>query len=486
MLAQPPRACPEQLPLPDLFDFTNLITDPSNDLMFMDEYPWGDVSDSLRSGNDNQPLVSDIPFDQSPSNASSALPEDSQLVDEFLQMGMPPILETIENGPKWTSAKALLESMATSSSMVRHAIMAFSAVQLHNSTSRVQTDQRPYYERATRELSRTLLESETSKGGIGAQLRFVLATIFLLAYTNLVTDSTSMAHANLTKAHRVIHHAEPSSLGAVEHRLISWIRLVDARAVSAGGEGLLLAEGTGVYAPHQPSPRVSADATKDDVDGEIEEIVFDILYQPGIIFFQKIQSFMGRITQIDQWHRSRGTVEDETEVMATAAIISKDLQTLYDQRPALMDHAVQGKISENILAKNLVVAITRSFRTYLANFWACHVHLHRVAYKHLPRTKILLESLQNIKTLVHLLSDSNERLPVNLLWPLLMWGCEEDDHEQRRWILATIRGLEHSATNAKATADLLEEVQKRQDQRKQRADVREVSHDLFKGCFAIV
>jgi hypothetical protein len=60
--------------------------------------------------------------------------------------------------------------------------------------------------------------------------------------------------------------------------------------------------------------------------------------------------------------------------MALAAQISKDLNDLYGQRPALMDHAVAGNLTEKHLAKNLAGALTRSFRTYLANYYASYLH----------------------------------------------------------------------------------------------------------------
>jgi hypothetical protein len=79
-----------------------------------------------------------------------------------------------------------------------------------------------------------------------------------------------------------------------------------------------------------------------------------------------------------------------------------------------------------------------------------------------------------------------EMLPVNMLWPLLMWGTEENDPEAREWIIVQINNMEQVATNAKITAQVLAEVQKRQDVSKLRVDVRTVMHDIFNSCFAIV
>jgi hypothetical protein len=77
---------------------------------------------------------------------------------------------------------------------------------------------------------------------------------------------------------------------------------------------------------------------------------------------------MGRISKIDPWHRSRGTVEDETSVMNIASKISRDLHSLYENRPSLMDYAVAGTLTSEPVSANLACTITRAFRTYLSNF----------------------------------------------------------------------------------------------------------------------
>jgi len=190
----------------------------------------------------------------------------------------------------------------------------------------------------------------------------------------------------LREAYNLVQTTDKNSFTSPEKRLISWIRLLDARAVStAGGEGLFLGDTDDSL--FDASPAANSTLEPETLDTEIEEILFDVLYHPGIVFYQKVQSFVGRITRIDPWHRSRGTVQDETEVMALAAAISKDLHSLYGQRPALMDHAVAGDLTEKHLAKNLAGALTRSFRTYLANYYASFLHLHRVAYVQYPKTR---------------------------------------------------------------------------------------------------
>lgn len=151
-----------------------------------------------------------------------------------------------------------------------------------------------------------------------------------------------------------------------------------------------------------------------------------------------------------------------------------------------MDHAVSENISNDTLAEPLASSIVRSFQTYLANFYACYIHLHRVAHRHLARSKAVVTALCKIKEMMHLMASKNESIPVNMLWPLFQWGSEEDDYEECQWILETIRSLQHVATNANMAADVLQEIQRRQRELGTRVDIRSVCLELFNATFAIV
>lgn len=155
-----------------------------------------------------------------------------------------------------------------------------------------------------------------------------------------------------------------------------------------------------------------------------------------------------------------------------------------------MDLAAEGKLREPHLPLDLATNVTRTMRTYLANYYASFIHLHRVAYKHLPRTETMEKAIAMISYLARQMCEDQDRvedaLPVNMLWPLLMWGCEEESLEERVWIIASIRRMGNTATNAAITADVLEEVQRRQDASRQRVDIRSVMQDVFHTCFAIV
>lgn len=78
----------------------------------------------------------------------------------------------------------------------------------------------------------------------------------------------------------------------------------------------------------------SPDSSIGEVDTGLEDAevaLEDFVMRPGFLFFQKLQLFMGRISKIDPWRRSRGTVKDETEVMIIAASTTRDIKSLYQQ-----------------------------------------------------------------------------------------------------------------------------------------------------------
>ncbi|KAI1776855.1 hypothetical protein F4818DRAFT_440251 [Hypoxylon cercidicola] len=239
----------------------------------------------------------------------------------------------------------------------------------------------------------------------------LLATLFFLRY---LEGRIELTHANLKKAFDAYQLSDKTQLGAVEVRLLMWIRLIDARAT--GGQGLFLSE--------------------------IDEKLLASL--ASIVLFRKVQSFMGRIAHQDPWHRRRGTVEDEAEVMGIAAGISKDVRQLYETaRPPLMDYAAAGLLVAPHISPTLALIPNHEGH-------ASKIHLHRVAYKSLP-LRLLVDG------------DAQDMQPVNMLWPSAMWGSEEENPEEREWIKSQILCMEKVATHARITSQVLEEVPKCQE-----------------------
>ncbi|OTA93019.1 hypothetical protein M434DRAFT_73819 [Hypoxylon sp. CO27-5] len=416
---------------------------------------------------------------------------DRVLLDYFVQSVVPPIIAQVETQSKWASMRQTLTSMSQSSPMLRHAMLTFSSLLLSRQSEVLADSTQRHYAQTVAELAKQNEAPQTTQHGNESVNRAaMLATFFFLSYVDLLEGRNELLHANLKKAFDIYQSSDKAHFRAVEIRLLLWIRLIDARAVSAGGQGLFLSE---------IDEKLLVCSSPESFDGgelgfgehpetDIEEVLFDILYHPGIVFFQRVQSFSGRIAHQDPFHRRRGTVEDETEVMIIAAEISKDLRQLYEARPPLMDYAAAGLLVSPHLSSNLALTITRAFRTFLSNYHASKIHLHRVAYKSLPLTRDTVESIDTIRNLAKSLveGDDQDMLPVNMLWPLVMWGSEEKNLDERAWIKSQILRMERVATNARITSQVLEEVQKRQDTLNARQNIREVMEHVFNSCWAIV
>ncbi|OTA63713.1 hypothetical protein K449DRAFT_405167 [Hypoxylon sp. EC38] len=416
---------------------------------------------------------------------------DRVLLDYFVQSVVPPIIAQVETQSKWASMRQTLTSMSQSSPMLRHAMLTFSSLLLSRQSEVLADSTQRHYAQTVAELAKqTEAPQTTQHGNESVNRAAMLATFFFLSYVDLLEGRNELLHANLKKAFDIYQSSDKVHFRAVEIRLLLWIRLIDARAVSAGGQGLFLSE---------IDEKLLVCSSPESFDGgelgfgehpetDIEEVLFDILYHPGIVFFQRVQSFSGRIAHQDPFHRRRGTVEDETEVMIIAAEISKDLRQLYEARPPLMDYAAAGLLVSPHLSSNLALTITRAFRTFLSNYHASKIHLHRVAYKSLPLTRDTAESIDTIRNLAKSLveGDDQDMLPVNMLWPLVMWGSEEKNLDERAWIKSQILRMERVATNARITSQVLEEVQKRQDTLNARQNIREVMEHVFNSCWAIV
>ncbi|KAF5025100.1 hypothetical protein F66182_2801 [Fusarium sp. NRRL 66182] len=412
-----------------------------------------------------------------------------KLLEFFASSVNPPIIAEVETQKKWLSMRQAVVEMANVSPMVRHAIMAFSDLLLSRRDGTWTMSDQDHYQQGVAEVAS---HDGVSMPEHSPAREYLLAALFFLSYIDILESRLDAAHSNLKRAYFLFQGSTKNSLTAVEKQLLLWIRLLDGRAVSAGGDGLfltkddelLLVEASPASFDGEPD-----DVSKNDPTDDIEDVLFQVLYQPGVVFYQKVQSFMGRISKIDPWHRSRGTVEDEIEVMNTGTVIASDLRTLYEQRPPLMDYAVAGKLAEPHVSKHLAFVITRAFRTYLSNYYASKVHLHRVAYKSLPLTREASEALDQIRKLARQIVadlDPEDTLPINMLWPLLMLGVEEQNASEKAWIKTQILRMEKVAGNAHITAQVLEEVQARQEVAKTRMDIRAVMHAVFNSSFAIV
>lgn len=144
--------------------------------------------------------------------------------------------------------------------------------------------------------------------------------------------------------------------------------------------------------------------------------------------------------------------------MTAGQAIVKDLQALWKRRPETIDLLDQHAKLRLCLSEMLASKLQEHLWTYCANYYACFIHLQRAAYAHLPATEQVKESVREIIRLVRLAEQSQKELPVSMLWPLMMAGCEVEDVETRHWIISTIDNMSSKIGNASRTAKLVHEI----------------------------
>lgn len=412
-------------------------------------------------------------------------PDDERLLTFFSESKNPPLLAEVETKKAWVHMRQLIVAMAGESHMVLSAVLAFSST-LFNRAEGSRVDGKQHYSNAQAEV---LTFDTSSLYSHDRRREHLLASLFFLTYVDVLQSQLEAAHTHLNRAYSVFQLSCMDSLAFPEKKLFLWFRLLDWRCVSFGGDGLFLSQDDVLQTMESLPASFTETENSQSAEEETEGLVFQILCQSGIFFYQKVLSILSRIAKMDPWHRSRGTVEDETEVMDLARQITKDLVALYASRPSLMDHAVDGRLTDQILSPNLAFTLTRSFQTYLANYYAAKIQLHRVAYKLLPLTKDALEALEWIRKLLHQLLDAQpagDVLPITMIWPLLMLGTEARDAEEKLWTREQILKTEKIASNARIIAQVLEEVQTRQDNTGVRMDIRAAMLDVFNATFPFI
>jgi hypothetical protein len=428
----------------------------------------------------------------------SAIPEQEViLLRHFVDFAVPPILVGVE--PRWSSARDTLFRVAKANALVRHAICSFSALSLAEDTRNLPSNANQssmyYYDLALEELHSTMTTSNPETPNMKLNEN-ILASIFFLSYVELMMSSKPKHTLDLLRKAHGISTTNTPSRSALGNQLKIWLKLLDAKVVSAGGDGFHLFNDTALkdfegppedltsspLSPSDPSPESAP-----PLPPNAEDTLFNSLNTPAYNFHLLTLDFSGRIARLDKWHRPRGSVPDEIEVMQAAQKIISDLDALWSRRPAIIDLVYQHPAIQTHLSTSLSKKLQQNLRTYVANFHACYVHLQRVAYPTLPTTPETRTAVSKIVELVRLCEDDGIALSVAMLWPLMMAGVEVEDAGDREWVIGVIEGMKSRIGNAVRTARLVREICGRQRAGEgRRADARTVMQEVFGTVFAII
>jgi hypothetical protein len=436
-------------------------------------------------------------FEDFSSNASTSVPIDMKateksLLKHFVDFAVPPLLVGVES--RWNSARKALVKLTKGNHIIRHAICAFAALSLTSSSEHANAAinthySTHFYQLALHELD-TFLELQPRSHLDPQSAENVLAAIFFLTYVELMTTSTPQNSLKLLHQAYNMTSREEIPRTALVVQLQSWLKLLDAKVVSAGGDGFHLLLTPHLFDQEDPSrssrKQTPLEGEADNSVQEVEDIIFKTLNTPAYNFYLEVIPFSGRIARLDPWHRSRGSVSDEFEVMTAGQTIVNDLEALWKRRPETIDLLDQYDKLRLCLSDVLASKLQEHLWTYCANFYACYIHLQRVAYAHLPATKQAEQSVREIIRIVRLAEQRQKELPSSMLWPLMMAGCEAEAVNIREWIITKIETMSSKIGNASRTAKLVQEITKRQVASGKRFDARSVMHEAFGTIFAIM
>ncbi|KAK2759943.1 hypothetical protein FQN54_002679 [Arachnomyces sp. PD_36] len=442
-----------------------------------------------------------------PSSTWKALSEE-QLLQHFLSIDSPPVLVAPLEA-EWKFVRPAVLAMARDFNPLMNAIFCFSAVHKSRIEGSSYHWASSYYRDASNGVSQYTTDDINSE-----DLRRIFATIFFLMMVELLSspsDWNQPANSSYLRVAYLIlnrYRHRISSWRGFGRLLVSWISLLDVKSVIAGRDGDLLVD-LGELSEPMDGTICESIGGDEALSNHPTFLIYEAVVGPAFRFFVKSQQICRRIVHIDLHHRTRGTLSDEYEVLQIAHKVGEDLESLWNNRPAVLDVYDRPGDLYGTLTQPIIRQICRTFRQYIANFLAHFIYLHRVAFAIYPRTDRVNSAVDKILQLARV--DINDgHLSDSFLWPLLIAGLEASA-SQRRWIItemshmvdvtpnqptndnpngennsvgATFNPERHP--NAEKALRLLEEVTRRQDSTNTTVDARCVRRELFADYFVMI
>ncbi|PYH43800.1 Zn(II)2Cys6 transcription factor [Aspergillus saccharolyticus JOP 1030-1] len=340
-------------------------------------------------------------------------------------------------------------------------------------------------------------------------LKQVFTTVLLLMFAELLSTpalgdaGTSFLHSAYSLLQRF--HNRTKAWTGLSRIIVAWVSLLDIKALIAGREGDPLIDYGGLMSTDKSSESATSEQCSTIADDEESPepafLIREAVTGPAFQFHVQTQQILRRIVSIDLHHRNRGTVSDEFEVLQLAHQISADLETLWNQRPRVLDIYSSPEELYDTLQPAVARETCQIFRQYVANFLAIFIYLHRVAFAIYPRTDRVHRAVEGIIHLATVESQSTEgqqrHLPAGFVWPLFVAGLESS-LEQRRWILSQVQKMSQCGDDSRGENQhtrhphaenvhlLLKEMARRQDATRTWADSRCVRRELFTDSFVMI
>ncbi|KAK1140719.1 hypothetical protein N8T08_009920 [Aspergillus melleus] len=409
----------------------------------------------------------DLPIDMGRPETKKTYQE--QLMVYFLDSEAPPTIFG-SMSLEWSYICGVIAAFSRECSVLLNSIYCYSDIHKAMKEGKRWQMAPTFHQQASSEIQTHIQGAMTA-----STLKRVFTAVFLLMMAELMSapESWRPETSYLHSAYLLLQqfHNQTKTWTSFGHLIVSWVSLLDVKALIAGREGDPLLD-LGTLSKQTTN---SFDPTPPD-DGHEEE--HSLLSQPAYLvqhaitapvfhFFTQTQQVIRRIVSIDLHHRSRGTVSDEFDVLQIAHQVNADLESLWNTRPRILD--IYNRPETHLfdtLRPTVAIQICSTFRQYVANFLAIFIYLHRVAFVIYPRTDRVHRAVDQIIQLATVEASGASSLPIGFLWPLFVAGLE-GSHEQRAWIVEAIQrmaGLDSKRQDSHEDDGLSRQDQRREDQ----------------------
>ncbi|THC89882.1 hypothetical protein EYZ11_010651 [Aspergillus tanneri] len=465
--------------------------------------------------------------------------QQQQLLMRFLESEAPPTIFGSVN-LEWKYVRNAIVNQSRDFRPLLNSIYCYADIHMPTREDKQWKTAPTYHQQASSEIRSHLLGDMSH-----CTLKRIFATVFLLMMSELISvpELCPPGASFLHSAYRLLQrfHRKTQKWTGFGHLIVSWVSLLDIKALIAGREGDPLIE-LGILSnstrEHIPGSDSTTNNNNNNNEDEEDEdtlaqptyLIQTAILNPSFHFFFQTQQIIRRIVHIDLHHRSRGTVSDEFEVLQIAHQVDADLESLWNGRPRVLDLHRTPEALFDTLQPRVAVEVCRCFRQYIANFLAVFIYLHRVAFAIYPRTDRVRSAVDGIVQLARVEAESeslslasgvsgvsSRALPIGFVWPLFVAGLE-GSYDQRVWIIQTMqrmamsdqqnqnrnkghdshpsRSRSHSSNvhdisaqrhpNVEKALFLLEEMMRRQDVSRTWADSRCVRREVFADFFVMI
>ncbi|KAF5655338.1 hypothetical protein FHETE_11200 [Fusarium heterosporum] len=426
---------------------------------------WGEWGDPFPSAN-LEPETQNLLLQTSPgqiSLPSYIFPDPSSTYAFFLSEVEPPFL-TPWDSTTWNSIKRYLSHLATTTPAISAAIQALETLyQSLVGNEDISSGLSKYF--AAKSLYISLQDDRTS------DLELVLIAAFLLTCFEVVVQQETIP--TLLKQEgmlitRLEECAETQTWSPLARRIISWLYLFHTKAMHLGGRGILSPK---VITLLRNSHHISSLTHLRVGHTSIEDATNDAIQQALFHFYVAFQDISLQVSCLNRHHRSRGTLEDETDVDAISKTLEQQLKFLWEGRPlfidAVLDEGGVGSDLANDQFPNLRLVAILCQTCYHAE-----VIYHARAY---GRSQSLSPPISDARAAIRQAVDNvshDQALHPAFLWPLFMYAVETTDTTELDWVVERLNGISNPWWNSKAITDLASGVSWEQLKKGERVDSR--------------